>query len=177
MKTRKVTTLVLTGSILLNGGLMVNSYAHEKLSNKQSEQLNDVLALVEEKQETIKELNASVKSLNDEIKRLENDTDELQLADTKSLGLFEVTAYCPCVECSEGYGTMTSTGATATENRTVAVDPNVIAYGTTLEINGNTYIAEDCGGAIKGNIIDIYFDTHAEALAWGRQSHEVYIVN
>ena len=77
------------------------------------------------------------------------------------------TAYCPCQECSGGYGRQTSTGAIATEGRTIAVDPRVIPYGTEVIIDGKTYVAEDCGGAIKGNKIDIYFDDHKETEIWG----------
>lgn len=92
-----------------------------------------------------------------------------------SLGVYELTAYCPCYVCSDWWGNSTSTGAVATAGRTIAVDPNVIPYGTKLTINGNTYIAEDCGGAIKGNKIDIYFDSHEEALEFGRQRAEVFL--
>ena len=42
-------------------------------------------------------------------------------------------------------------------------------------INGNTYIAEDTGSAIKGKKIDIYYDSHSSALAWGRRSIDVYL--
>ena len=78
-------------------------------------------------------------------------------------GRFRITGYCPCYICSEGHGTMTSTGSRAVAGRTVAVDPRVIPYGTHLLINGHEYIAEDCGGLIKNKHIDIYFNTHNEA--------------
>lgn len=86
-----------------------------------------------------------------------------------------VTAYCPCEECSEGFARMTATGATATAGRTIAVDPSVIPYGTEVVIDGHTYIAEDCGGAINGNKIDIFFETHEEALNWGNREMVVII--
>lgn len=53
---------------------------------------------------------------------------------------------------------MTSTGAIAKEGKTIAVDPAVIPYGSVVKINGNEYVAEDCGGAIKGNKIDIFVE-------------------
>lgn len=70
---------------------------------------------------------------------------------------------------------MTATGTTPTAGRTIAVDPNVIPYGTEVVIDGQTYIAEDCGGAINGNRIDIVVETHEEALGKGIRSAEVYI--
>lgn len=78
-----------------------------------------------------------------------------------------VTAYCPCKECCGKADGITATGTQATEGRTIAVDPEVIPYGTEVVISGEKYIAEDCGEAIKGRRIDVYFDSHAEAKAYG----------
>jgi 3D (Asp-Asp-Asp) domain-containing protein len=53
----------------------------------------------------------------------------------------------------------------------VAVDPSVIPLGTRLSIPGyGQGIAADTGGAIVGARIDLWFSSHAEALAWGRRS-------
>ena len=92
-----------------------------------------------------------------------------------------VSAYCkenyPHI-CNDGDSTYTATGTIATPGRTVAVDPDIIPYGTTIEIEGvGVRIAEDCGGAIKGNRIDLLFDTHEEALEWGMQTRQVTILN
>lgn len=62
---------------------------------------------------------------------------------------------------------MTSTGTVATASRTIAVDPRVIPYGSKVKIDGKEYIAEDCGGAIKGNRIDIFVDNHDNTLEQG----------
>ena len=60
----------------------------------------------------------------------------------------------------------------------VAVDPAYIPLGTRLYIPGYGYaIADDVGGSIKGNRIDLAFDSHSEALAFGRRNVVVYIVN
>lgn len=91
------------------------------------------------------------------------------------LGVFKVTAYCPCYECSGGWGNKTSTGAKATEGRTIAVDPRVIPYGSEVVIGGHTYKAEDCGGLIKGNKIDIFFDCHSDVDAFGLQKHDIFL--
>lgn len=90
------------------------------------------------------------------------------------LGEFKLTAYCPCKECSGPWGSMTSTGIQAQINYTVAVDPKVIPYGTKLYINGNIYEAQDCGGVVKGNVIDIYFATHAETEQFGVKYTQIY---
>lgn len=104
-------------------------------------------------------------------------TEERPLSETNSLGQFKLTAYCPCSKCNGKWaGGITSTGAMAKSNRTIAVDPSVIPYGTKVMINGEIYVAEDCGGAIKGNRIDVYHDTHSEALDFGVQYAEVYLV-
>ena len=104
-------------------------------------------------------------------------TEERPLSETNSLGQFKLTAYCPCSKCCGNWaGGITSTGVMAKANRTIAVDPSVIPYGSKVMINGEIYVAEDCGGAIKGNRIDVYHDTHSEALDFGVQYAEVYLV-
>lgn len=85
------------------------------------------------------------------------------------------TAYCPCEMCCGKSDRITATGTVAKEGRTIAVDPAIIPYGTEVEINGVTYIAEDCGGAIDGYDIDIFFDSHEEALEFGIQELTAYI--
>ena len=75
-----------------------------------------------------------------------------------------------------GHG-ITSTGTTPKWG-TIAVDPKVIPYGTKVYIPkfNKTFIAEDCGGAIKGNKIDIYMNDKASAIDWGRRSIDIYII-
>lgn len=87
----------------------------------------------------------------------------------ESLGKFTLTAYCGCAACCGKTDGITSTGTKAKAGRTIAVDPKVIAYGTELVINGHEYVAEDCGGNIKGKHVDIYFDDHADAIKFGKQ--------
>ena len=95
-----------------------------------------------------------------------------------SLGEFKITAYCPCEKCcGEWSDGLTYTETIATENRTIAVDPEVIPLGSTVEINGAKYIAEDIGSAIKDNRIDVFFSDHDEALEFGVQYHEIYVKN
>lgn len=61
---------------------------------------------------------------------------------------------------------------------TIAVDPRVIPLGTKLYINGYGYaIAADVGSAIKGNRIDVYFDSLQSCLSWGSRGVDVYIID
>lgn len=97
-----------------------------------------------------------------------------------NVGSCKITAYCtenyPHI-CNDGDSSKTATGTTPTPGRTIAVDPSVIPYGSEVIINGQSFIAEDCGGAIKGNRIDICFATHQEALEFGIQYANVsYVV-
>ena len=94
----------------------------------------------------------------------------------RPLGAFTTTAYCPCGICSEGWGRSTSTGAIATSRHTIAVDPRVIPYGSRVLIGGVIYTAEDRGGAVKGNHIDIFFDTHGETQQYGTRTMEVFLL-
>lgn len=97
-------------------------------------------------------------------------------------GYFECTAYCNCVKCcgkyspeAGGKGT-TKSGTMPKQGRTIAVDPNVIPLGTKVVINGNVYTAEDTGGAVKGNIIDIYFASHSATSKFGRRTLKVKVL-
>ena len=82
--------------------------------------------------------------------------------------LFTITAYCGCEKCCDKTDRITATDTHAIEGVTIAVDPTVIPYGSLVDIEGiGTFVAEDCGGAIKGNKIDIYFERHEDALKFG----------
>lgn len=82
--------------------------------------------------------------------------------------IFKITAYCPCSQCNGPWsGGATSTGVKATQGRTIAVDPRIIPYGSKVLIGGHEFVAEDCGGAIKGAHIDLYLDSHERGNSWG----------
>ena len=94
----------------------------------------------------------------------------------RGLGTFKLTAYCNCSKCCGKYsGGPTASGTMPQAGRTIAVDTKVIPFGTKVIIDGHEYIAEDTGKAIKGNKIDIYFDSHTEASNFGVQHKEIFI--
>ena len=105
---------------------------------------------------------------------------DTELPAVQPLGEFLLTAYCPCERCCGRWADgITATGTQATEGRTIAVDPEVIPYGSAITLiwedgRMETYIAEDCGGGVKDKHIDIYFSSHADALAFGVQSAMAY---
>lgn len=90
--------------------------------------------------------------------------------------VYKVTAYCSCAKCCGKTNGVTAMGTKASAGRTVAASAK-FAFGTKLNINGHTYTVEDRGGAIQGNKIDIYVNSHAEALAWGVRYLPVSTIN
>ncbi|WP_444685040.1 peptidoglycan-binding protein [Alkalicoccus luteus] len=90
----------------------------------------------------------------------------------------EATAYTAnCTGCTG----VTATGIDLNANpdqKVIAVDPNVIPLGSTVEVEGyGTAIAGDTGGAITGNKVDLYMQSHQEAINFGRQTINVTVVD
>ena len=94
----------------------------------------------------------------------------------QNLGNFQITYYCACEICCNKADGITATGTPVVEGQTIAVDPRVIPYGTKVIIGGHIFTAEDCGGAIQGNHIDIYVNNQAEATALGVTNADVFLV-
>ena len=132
---------------------------------------------------TIKEDNITIEIESDK------DGDTNQAVKPVSLGNFKLTAYCSCSLCCGKWANHRPTdengdeivycaiGERLSKEYSIAVDPNVIPYRTEVIINGHTYKAQDCGGAIKGNRIDIYFEDHQAALNFGVQYAEVFVIS
>lgn len=151
-----------------------------QLSNVQ-DKLCDEVKKTNELNNTLNEINTELHSTSQKLE----DANTI-VADLKSsgyellyLGDFQLTHYCNERRehiCGYGKG-ITATGTTATVGRTIAVDPRVIPYGSQVYIEGyGLRYAEDCGGGVKGNQIDILVDTHSEALGLGVQYGGVWIV-
>lgn len=92
--------------------------------------------------------------------------------ETELYGNCRITFYCNCEACcGEWSGGPTASGAMPTANHTVAAD---LPFGTKLVIDGQEYVVEDRG--VSGMAIDIYVDSHSEALERGMYYSDVYIV-
>lgn len=93
-----------------------------------------------------------------------------------------ITSYCPCYECSEGYGSKIAWNHAghkfARPYHTIAVDKNIIPYGTRVKIEGygdTIFVAEDCGGKVKGMHVDVFKSTHSETINV-QQHRKIYVV-
>ena len=97
----------------------------------------------------------------------------------KVLGKFSLSWYSPKELGKETASQLrTSRGLIPKEGRTIAVDPKVIPYDSTVYIEGYGYfIAEDCGGSIKGNRIDIFTNSYSYAINQGRKVANVWIIS
>lgn len=62
--------------------------------------------------------------------------------------------------------------------KVVAVDPNVIPIGSVVYVPGYGYaVADDIGGGIKGNEIDVFMKNYSDAVNWGRKNVNITIIN
>lgn len=98
---------------------------------------------------------------------------------TPQVATFNTSAYCAA---SCGGNSRTATGVTARANYTIATDPRYYPMGTIIYIpyfancpNGGWFIAQDTGGAIKGNKIDVYMNSYSECTNFGRRNLECYV--
>ncbi len=101
--------------------------------------------------------------------------------EARYIGRFMITHYCHCQKCcgiwgsnDPNYAAYGSSGMKLTSGYSVSVNTSQIPYGTRLLINGKEYIAADDG--VAGGVIDIYMQTHDQALAGGCYTADVYIL-
>lgn len=94
--------------------------------------------------------------------KIYQDMQTKQEARYQYLGTFLLTGYDDCYQCQEEFVGTTALGVVPRVNHTIAVDPSVIPLGSWVMINGVEYRAEDVGGGVNGNHIDIFVNSHAE---------------
>lgn len=177
-----VGAVALTGAVLVAAGAM-HGHLHHRLDALQVRSAA-IQAQIEETQDKLAEAEdklteATLRAMEDvEPEPVETTAaPETAAVEPENLGTFKLTAYCPCAKCCGQWADgITYTGTVATAGRTVAVDPDVIPLGSTVRINGHDYIAEDIGGAIKESRIDVFFDSHQDALQFGVQYADVEII-
>ena len=103
---------------------------------------------------------------------------DIQDFPNRKLGRFTLSWYSPKELGKTSPSQLkTSTGTTPKEGRTIAVDPKVIPYGSIVYIQDyGYYIAEDCGGDIKSNRIDVFTASHENAIQQGKKVANVWIL-
>lgn len=103
---------------------------------------------------------------------------DIQEFPNRKLGRFTLSWYSPKeLGKTKPSELRTSRGTTPKEGRTIAVDPNVIPYGSIVYIQDYGYfIAEDCGGAIKQTRIDIFTASHEYAIQQGKKVANVWVL-
>lgn len=167
-----------------------NNSTKEDLTNTQYELVEVQNKLDIETRKNI-QMNAHLEEASEElamatstIESLKNDEYELIY-----IGKFKITAYCSCEKCCDYWAMIrdtdefgnpiitTASGTIAEENRTIAVDPSVLPYGSEVYIpDFGVFTAEDCGGAIQGAHIDIYYYNHEEALNVGTTYKDIWFL-
>ena len=163
------------GGILVTAAIitMLGFAGHDDLKEAQAK---DLTHQVELKSELKRELKQELKQ-------------EVKQEEWKSLGEFKITAYCSCKKCCGVWAknrpldengkeiVYTASGERAEAGKTIAVDTSVIPFGTEVRIGDTVYTAQDTGSAVKGNVIDIYFDSHEDAVKHGAKYLEVEVRN
>lgn len=92
----------------------------------------------------------------------------------ESLGKWKLSFYCPCRQCSSGWGHQTSSGATCVEGVTVACA--ILPAGTRVKIDGyGERIVQDTGAGVRGQHLDVFMESHSECLRHGIRYREVWI--
>ena len=143
----------------------------EEETSESSSSSTSTNIIVEEADESTAVMSDTVDSGSDE--SVSNDSQDTGDGQGTYLGNFTLTAYCNCAQCCGTAGNQTASGTWPQAGRTVAMAG--VPFGTQLLINGNVYTVEDLGTPYGH--VDIYFDSHSDALAFGLQSADVYRLN
>ena len=161
---------------------------------------------VEGKQATIDSKDSEINELRSQIKQLKTSANSNSAATSKATtkatstttttsnssakATYTMTAFA-YTTASNGdpytsgkWGNLTASGTTVKQGRTIAVDKNLIPLGTKVRLTfpkgwehlNGTFIAEDTGNAIKGNKIDVYFDSYNTCIKFGKQTVKLEVL-
>ena len=120
-----------------------------------------------------------LKEVFDEMNYYDKSSSRTEIPAGKSLGEVVTTGYCNCsLCCGKWAGGHTASGTVPKANHTLAVDAHSpkVPMGTKIVMSGKTYKVEDTGNFARyGTDFDIYFGSHAAALAWGKRKVEAFL--
>ena len=166
-------------AVILNG---ISDVGRSRRYEEQIDAMTEKQAILETKIESLINLSFFQKKPPYEANRGIIDGAEDEVAETVEPEWIEYlcTAYCGCEKCvgkwhTEGY-TLTASGWAAQEGLTIAADESY-PFGTVLYLEGlGERVVMDRGSAITGNRIDVYFESHEDALAFGMRQIRGYLV-
>lgn len=173
-----VATFTLVVSVIYLSSFIMNS---QRELIKAKDAFADANSELVVQQEAYSEMHTALLNALDELKESEQTMADLKKSEYKFvyLGDFKITHYCTESYkhiCGNGNG-LTATGTKITVGRTIAVDPKVIPYGTTVYIKGYGWrVAEDCGGSVDDNHIDVAVTDHATAMSSGVKHRDVWVL-
>ena len=120
-----------------------------------------------------------LKEVFDVMNYYDTTSDTKKIKAGECIGTVVTTGYCDCsICCGKWAGGKTASGTKPKANHTLAVDAKSpkVPMGTKIVMNGKTYKVEDTGDFAKyGTDFDIYFSSHADALAWGKRKLKAYL--
>lgn len=171
---RRIKACLLILSVVLAVWICGTTYALSEIQTMQTDTLN-----------TLNDTRLEI----DDLKQVNSEVEEVYQSDEKNgtqatdepmgtyLGEFTITYYCSCKSCCGKTDGITKLGTQAEAGRTVGTDWNVIAPASKIYIEGigERYV-EDTGSGIQGNHIDVFVNSHSEALKLGRTERKVYEV-
>lgn len=169
-----------------NDNLKLENQKLETLKTSNESTLSSLSKEIKEQKELLSKATEKEKQLLAEntSRQLAYDNSKTFKGGTLSRGISTSPSYSQVLDMQATAYTgdgITASGAATTRDpdgySTIAVDPRVIPIGSTVYVEGYGYaVASDTGGAIKGNIIDVFFHSESEASNWGRRSVKVYIL-
>ena len=117
------------------------------------------------------------KSTIEKSKKVKKPVDSLQAQLAKAKRVFTVRSTAYTSDPRENGGWNVTAIGTKIRRGVIAVDPRVIPLRTRVYVEGYGFAtAEDTGGAIKGNKIDVVMDTKAQSRNWGVRNVKIYIL-
>ena len=159
--------------------------AKEEKERKEKEEQERKEREAQEERERIEQQEQEAEQAKQVQKKQATKKEEVKEASTPSqggrtlVGTFRITAYCTEKYqhiCGGGQG-ITASGTSVSAGRTIAVDTSIIPMGSRVYIEGiGERIAEDTGGAVNGYVIDLALGTHSEALSFGVQRRQVWLI-
>ena len=183
---RGVLILALAGYLLWGSVVYENQRIQQRVQEldvavaSKKEQLTSLDCILTDTKRALSEEKTKTENLVAQNAELEQQISQMKgNPDFSYRGEFTVTYYCgedyPHI-CGTANG-VTSSGATAFAGVTVAADPSIIPTGTYIYIKGvGMRVVQDTGGGIQGNKLDVYVDTHDEALENGIHEASVWII-